>query len=153
MSEHDPHRSPGADARSFGNAGGAAFERATGSTAEFLEQGADIAKPMADLGARNMEAFVVSYKLVGRAVESLTREFTEYGRKSFEDAFAMARSFAEVRSPAEMVRVQSQFARAAFENAMAFSTNGTETLTKLAEEVAARSVSSSSADPSGSDER
>ncbi len=153
MAEHDPRRSPGADAGRSNHAGGAAFERAAGSTAEFLERGADIAKPMADLGARNMEAFVVAAKLAGRTVESLTREVTEYGRKSFEDAFAMARSFAEVRSPADLIRVQTQFARTAFDNAMAFSNNVTETLTKTAGEVAGPSAPSSSADPSGGGER
>ncbi len=65
----------------------------------------------------------------------------------------MARSFAEVRSPADLVRVQSQFARAAFDNAMALSTNVSDTLTNMAGEVAAASVPSSSADHSGSDER
>ncbi len=152
MAEHDPRRSPGADA-GRSNAGGSACEGATARAAEFLERGAEIAKPVADLAARNTEAFVVSCKLAGRAVESLTREVTEYGRKSFEDAFAMARSFAEVRSPADLIRVQSQFAKAAFDNAMAFSSNVSDTLTKMAGEVAERSVSSSSTNPSGSDER
>ena len=153
MAEHDPRRSPGADAGRGNESGGATFDRATGNAAEFLERGADIAKPMADLGARNMEAFVSSAKLAGRAVESLTREVTEYGRKSFEDAFAMARSFAEVRSPADLIRVQSQFARTAFDNAMAFSNNVSETLAKMAGEVAGSSTPSSSADPFGGGER
>lgn len=102
MSEHDRNRSPAADPESANDAGAAQFEGATRRTAEFLEQGADIAKPLADLGGQNMEAFVISAKLAGRTVESLTREVTEYGRKTFEDAFAMARSFAEVRSPADL---------------------------------------------------
>ena len=153
MAEHDPRRSPGADPGTSSDPGGASFDRPAGSTAEFLGQGADIAKPMADLGARNMEAFVVSAKLAGRAVESLSREVTEYGRKSYEDAFAMARSFAEVRSPADLIRVQSQFARTAFDNAMAFSRNVSETLTKMVGEVATPSASSSSDDRSGSAER
>lgn len=95
----------------------------------------------------------MSAKLAGRAVESLTREVTEYGRKSFEDAFAMARSFAEVRSPADLIRVQSQFARTAFDNALTFSNKVTETLTKMAGEVAGPSTASSSAQPSEGGER
>ncbi len=140
MAEHDPRRSPGADAGRSTHTGGGAFEGGTAHTAEFLERGANIAKPIADLGAHNMEAFVVSAKLAGRAMESLTRDFAEYGRKSFEDAFVMARSFAEVRSPADLIRVQSQFARTAFDNAMAFSNNVTETLTKMAGQVAGPSM-------------
>jgi phasin family protein len=108
---------------------------------------------MADLSAKNMEAFVGSAKLAGRTVEDLTRELSEYGRKTFDDAFAMARSFAEVKSPADLIRVQSQFAKAAFENAMAFSTHVSGTLTKVAGEVAGRAESSSSAEASDRDER
>jgi hypothetical protein len=99
MSEQDPKQSPGANAAGLNDAGGAPSEAATARTTEFLERGAEMAKPMAELGARNMEAFVASAKVAGRAAESLTREVTEYQRKNFEDAFAMARSFAEVRSP------------------------------------------------------
>ena len=127
-------------------------EGATGRTTEFRERGADIAKPIADLGARNMEAFVVSCKIAGRAAESLTREATEYGRKTFEDAFAMARGLTEVRSPADLIRLQSRFARTAFDNAMAFSNNLTETLTEMAGEVEWPSLSSS-ADRSRSEDR
>ena len=65
----------------------------------------------------------------------------------------MARSFAEVRSPADLIRVQSQFARTAFDNAIAFSNKMSETLTKMAGEVAGPSSPSSSAGHSGGDER
>ena len=110
-------------------------------------------KPIADLGARNIESFVASAKLFGRAAESLTREVTEYGRKTFDDAFSMVRSLAEVRSPADLLRVQSQFAKAALDNAMVFSNSLSGTLTTMAGEVAdpAR-PSSSSAGTSTSNE-
>ena len=153
MSEHDPVRNSGAKGGSPDDAVGAAFEGVTARTAEFLERGGDITKPMADLGAQNMESFVVSAKVAGRAVESLTREVTEYGRKTLDDAFVMARSVAEVRSPADLLRVQSQFAKAAFDNAMAFSNNVGGTLTILAGEVAGPAKPSSSDDNSGGNQR
>lgn len=153
MSEQDPKQSTGANAGSPNDAGGGASEAATDRIAEFLQRGAEMARPMTDLGAHNMEAFVASAKVAGRAAESLTREVTEYQRKTFEDAFAMARSFAEVRSPADLLRVQSQFAKAAFENAMAFSKNVSGTLTRIAGEAAGPAKPSPSADSSASDER
>ncbi|OWK30009.1 phasin family protein [Sphingomonas mucosissima] len=145
MSEQDPKQSPGANAASLNDAGRAPSEAASARTAEFLERGAEMAKAVAELGAHNMEAFVASAKVAGRAAESLTREVTEYQRKNFEDAFAMARSFAEVRSPADLLRVQSQFAKAAFENAMAFSNNVRGTLTRIAGEAAGPAKPSPSA--------
>lgn len=153
MSENYQNQSRTADPGSPNDAASAASGGATERAAEFLKRGAEIARPMADLSAKNMEAFVGSAKLAGRTVEDLTRELSEYGRKTFDDAFAMARSFAEVKSPADLIRVQSQFAKAAFENAMAFSTHVSGTLTKVAGEVAGRAESSSSAEASDRDER
>jgi phasin family protein len=82
-------------------------------------------------------------------VESVTREVTEYGRKAADDAFALARSFADVRSPDDLLRVQNQFAKAAFDNAMFFSKNVTEALRETADEVAVAGKTASSTDPLG----
>jgi hypothetical protein len=147
MPEHDPNQSRNAE--STNESGGAAFGAASAGTSEFLRRGAEAAKPIADLGTRNLEACVVSAKVAGRVVESVTREVTEYGRKAADDAFALARSFADVRSPDDLLRVQSQFAKAAFDNAMFFSKNVTEALKETADEVVVQAKASSSTDPSG----
>jgi hypothetical protein len=147
MPEHDPNQSRNAESPT--NSGGAAFGAASAGTSEFLRRGADAVKPIADLGARNLEACVLSAKAAGRVVESVTREVTEYGRKAADDAFALARSFADVRSPDDLLRVQNQFAKAAFDNAMFFSKNVTEALRETADEVAVAGKTASSTDPLG----
>lgn len=144
MSEHDPNQGTDAPAD-------AAPEPANARTAQFFRRGTELAKPMVDLSSRNMEAFAVSAKVAGRAVESLTQEVTEYGRKTFDNAFAMMRSFAEVRSPTDLLRVQGEFAKAAFDNAIAFSNNVSDRLTKTAGEVEPSKPTCSAAQ-SGSDQ-
>jgi hypothetical protein len=132
MMEHEQDRREGADPRNSENGGTRATERLTSGSVDFLERSAELAKPLAELGTRNMERAVNSCKLAGRAAESLAQEATAYGRKSCEDAFAMARSFAEVRSPTDLMRIQSQFAKAALDNAMAFSSNVSKRLEQTA---------------------
>ena len=135
MSQHDPSRSQNSGESSA--TGGAGLGGASAGTSEFPGRGPDAPKPMADLGARSVEAYALSAKVAGRVVESVTREVTDYGRKAAEDALALAKSFAEIKSPDDLLRVQSQFAKTAFDNAMAFSSNVTGALKQTADEAAA----------------
>ena len=135
MSQHDPNRSQNVEEPSPNGASGVGGPSA--GTSESVGRGPDATKPMADLGARSLEAYALSAKVAGRVVESLTREVTDYGRKAAEDALALAKSFAEIKSPDDLLRVQSQFAKTAFDNAMAFSSNVTGALKQTADEAAA----------------
>ena len=109
-----------------------ASERAKGAVAKsskmFEEAGA--------FGKGNVEALVESSKIAAKGFETLSQEAAEYGRKSFEDATAAFKTLASVKSPTEFMKLQSDFVRGAFDAMVAETSRSTETMLKLAGEVA-----------------
>ena len=84
-----------------------------------LEKSAKIVEELADLTRGNVEAIVASSKVAAKGVETLGQDAAEYSRKSFEDASAAFKSFAEVKSATDFFRLQGDFARSAFDAAVA----------------------------------
>jgi len=107
-------------------------ERAKGA----MEKTAKVAEELADLTRGNVEAFVASSKLAAKGVEAISQNAAEYSRKSFEDASTALKSFAEVKSATDFFKLQGDFARSAFDAAVAESARVSETVLKLAGEVA-----------------
>ncbi len=101
-----------------------------------VERSAKIVEEFADLTRGNVEAIVASSKVAAKGVESMSQDAAEYSRKSFEEASAALKGFAEVKSATDFFRLQGDFARAAFDNAVAESARMSETMLKLAGDVA-----------------
>jgi phasin family protein len=101
-----------------------------------VERSAKIVEELADLTRGNVEALVASSKLAAKGVETLSQDAAEYSRKSFEEASAALKGFAEVKSATDFFKLQGDFARAAFDSAVAESARLSETVLKLAGEVA-----------------
>jgi phasin family protein len=101
-----------------------------------MEKSAKIAEEIADLTRGNVEAFVASSKVAAKGVETLSQDAAEFGRKSFEEASATLKSFAEVKSATDFFKLQSDFARSAFDAAIAESARASETFLKIAGDVA-----------------
>ncbi len=100
------------------------------------ERSARLVEEMTDLTRGNVEAFVASSKVAAKAVETLSQEAADYSRKSFEEASGTLRSFVEAKSATDLFKLQGDFARAAFDNAVAESARLSETMLKLAGDVA-----------------
>ena len=100
------------------------------------ERSAKIVEELADLTRGNVEAFVASSKIAAKGVEALSQDAAEYSRKSFEEASAALKGFAEVKSSTDFFKLQGDYARAAFDNAVAESARLSETVLKLAGDVA-----------------
>ena len=101
-----------------------------------MERSTRIMEEMTDLARGNVEALVASSKVAARGVETLSQEAAEFGRKSFEEASATIRTFAEVRSATDFFRIQSEFAKTQFDAMIAESSKMSEAMMKLASEVA-----------------
>jgi phasin family protein len=101
-----------------------------------IERNTRIAEELTELTKGNVEALVASTKVAARGLETLGQEMAEFGRKSFEDASAAFKSFAEIKSPTDFFRLQSEFVRGQFDGAVAESSKVSETVLKLAGEVA-----------------
>jgi phasin family protein len=101
-----------------------------------VERSARILEEMTDLARGNVEAIVASSKVAARGVETLSQEAAEFGRKSFEEASAVVRTFSEVRSATDFFRLQSEFAKSQFDSIVSESSKLSEAVIKLAGEVA-----------------
>jgi len=97
-----------------------------------IERNSRVAEDMTDLTKGNIEALVASTKVAAKGVEKIGQEVAEYSRKHFEDASAAIKGFADVKSPADLFRLQGEFARTQFDSVIAESSKLSETMIKLA---------------------
>jgi len=101
-----------------------------------IERNTRIAEELTELSKGNVEAMVASTKIVAKGLETVGQEVAEYSRKSFEDASAALKSFAEVKSATDFFRLQSDFVRGQFDCFVTESSKLSETMIKLAGDVA-----------------
>jgi phasin family protein len=100
-----------------------------------FEKNAKIVEELTELTRGNVEAIVASSKVAAKGVEALSQEAAEYGRKNFEEVSTALRSFAEVKSPTDLFRLQSELAKSQFDSIVAESSKLSEAMIKLAGEV------------------
>jgi phasin family protein len=114
----------------------AAFGDVNERSREAMQKSARLVEEMTNLTKGNVEALVASSKVAARGVEQLSQEAAEFSRRSFEQASATLKSFTEVRSPTDFFKLQSDYARSAFDTMVAESSKMSEAVIKLAGEVA-----------------
>ena len=107
-------------------------ERAKAAT----EKTAKIAEELTDLTRGNVEALVASSKVAQKGLETLTQTAADYGRKSIEDAQNVFKSFGEIRSATDFFKLQGDYARVAFDAAIAESARVSEAVLKIANDAA-----------------
>ena len=101
-----------------------------------MEKNAKIIEELAELSRGNVEALVASSKLAAKGVETLSQDAANYSRARFEDATAAFKSFTDVKSATDFFKLQGDFARSAFDSAVAESARVSENVLKLAGDVA-----------------
>lgn len=84
----------------------------------------------------NVEAIVESSKIAAKGIESMGQDAAEYTRKSFEHATSVIKTLASVKSPTEFMKLHSDYVRQSFDSMVAESSKTTETVLKLAGEIA-----------------
>lgn len=101
-----------------------------------VEKSAKLMEELTEFTKGNVEAIVASSKVAAKGAETLGQGAADYGRRSFEEASAVLKSFAEVKSPTDFFRLQSDYVRSAFDSWVSESSRTSETVLKLAGEVA-----------------
>ena len=84
----------------------------------------------------NVEALVESSKIAAKGIETMGQDAAEYTRKSFENMTAIVKTLSAVKSPTEFMKLQSDYMRTSFDAMVAESSKTTETMLKLAGEIA-----------------
>ena len=101
-----------------------------------MEKSAKMAEDFVAFGKGNIEALVESSKIAAKNVEALGQEAAEYAKTSFESATEAAKTLAAAKSPTEFVKLQSDYARTAFDTMIAEGSRSTERMLKMFGEFA-----------------
>ncbi len=115
--------------------GKATLEQMTAKSKETIEHGMKSLDDMQSMAKGNVEALLASAKAATTGLETIAHQVAEFSRKSFEDTTAAARAMTTVKTPNELMQLQSDFAKAQFDAAVAEMSKLSETMVKLAGEV------------------
>jgi phasin family protein len=88
-------------------------------------------------GQANLEAFMKSGQIWSAGVQELTKQFATSAKASFEESVSTFKAMSTVKSVKEAMELQSTFAKAALEKAMAESNKLTDASIKLTEQTLA----------------
>jgi phasin family protein len=111
------------------------FAEANERSQDLVKKGQKVAGELADLTRANVEAVVEAGRVAAEGSRSLGQDAVSASRAGFEQAADAIRSLAEAKSPTEYLQLQSEFARASFDRAVAQSSALTESFVKLAGEA------------------
>jgi phasin family protein len=106
-----------------------------GRAKDAMEKSTKLFSDWTNFNKGNVEAMVESGKLAVAGMQTLMQDQAALVRKHFEEATAVARSMASVKSPTEFVKLQGDFVRQQFDGAVAETSRSTEAMLKLAGEV------------------
>jgi len=111
------------------------FTEASVRGEEAVKRSRKAAEEIADLYRGNLEAFVEAGKIAATGAQSIGQDLATKSRDSLEQTANTVRSFAEAKSPTELLQLQSDFARTAFDRFVEDSSALTESFVKLAGEA------------------
>lgn len=112
------------------------FGDAQARTQAGMEKSAKLFEDMIAFSKENMEAVVESSKIAAKGAETLGQGAADYAKRSFETATQTLQTLSSVKSPTEFMKLQSDFARSAFDSMVAETSRSTEHMMKLAGEIA-----------------
>ncbi|MEJ0046447.1 MAG: phasin family protein [Rhodospirillales bacterium] len=95
------------------------------------------AEQLAQFHQGNVEAVMKSGQVFASGLQDISKQFAATSQANFEEAVAAFRQLTTVKSLREAFELQSSYAKASLEKALAESGKLTETGLKLAEQVAA----------------
>jgi phasin family protein len=114
----------------------AVFGDVSGRMKSAFDKSSKLGEEMVDFAKGNVEAMIASARVAAKAGETLGQDAAEYGKKNFESATQALKSFATVKSPTELFQLQSEYAKAQFDSAVAEMSKASESIMKLAGEIA-----------------
>jgi phasin family protein len=95
----------------------------------------EIVKDVTEFNKDNLEAVVESGKIAVKGVQTAAQTAADFTRKNFEATTSMLKTVAAVKSPTELLKLQSDFAKSQFEGAVAEMSKSSEFALKLMGEM------------------
>lgn len=87
------------------------------------------------LAKDNMDVVTKSFGTTTKSVQAIATEVTEYSKKAFEQSSAVAEKLAGAKTLDKAVEIQTEYAKAAYEGFVAFSSKLGELYTTLAKDT------------------
>ncbi|WP_353218128.1 TIGR01841 family phasin [Sandarakinorhabdus sp.] len=117
------------------NSGKAAMEQVAAKSKEAVDASMKSLDEMNTTARANVDALIASARTATTGVEQVVAHLTEASKKSFEESTAMMKSLAAAKTPNDMMQLQTEFAKAQFDSAVAEYSKLTEMMVKLAGEM------------------
>lgn len=116
----------------------AGFEKLVNETTSRSEDAAKrsrkAAEKMADIARGNVDAMVEASRIAASGAQSIAQKALAKSRDNVERAADTVRSMAEAKNPADLLQLQAEFVRGAFDRFVSESSSLTESMVKLAGE-------------------
>jgi phasin family protein len=116
----------------------AGFEKLVNETASRGEDAAkrsrQAAEELADIARGNVDAIVEASRIAAGGVQSIAQKAIAKSRDSVERTAETVRSMAEAKNPSDLLQLQAEFVRGAFDRFVSDSSTLTESVVKLAGE-------------------
>lgn len=112
------------------------FTQANDRAKATMEKGARAFEDVNAFHKGNLEALVESSKIAARGFEKMGQDSATYLKTSYENATSQMKALSTVKSPTDFFKLQSDFARSAFDAFVAETSRSTEAALKLAGEIA-----------------
>ncbi len=113
----------------------AMFSQVNAKSQEAVAKSSQLAEEMVGITKGNVEALVTSSRIAASGAQAIGQEAVDLGKQGLEEASAAVKGFAEAKSPTELLQLQSDYARAAFDRMVSNSSKMTESLVKFAGEA------------------
>jgi phasin family protein len=97
-----------------------------------MEKGSKMFKDVVEFHKGNAEAVIESGKIAAKGAQEMGQFAAENGRKNWDATTAMLKQATAVKSPADLMKLQGEFARERFDAGVAQFSKSTELFFKLA---------------------
>ena len=112
------------------------LDEVNGKAKAAIANGAKLGVELAEIAAGNVEAASASAKAAAKGFEQLAQDGAALAKESYESATAALKRYATVKTPADLLALNSELARAAFDNAVGQASKLGEAAAKVAGDVA-----------------
>lgn len=113
----------------------AAMEQVAAKSKEAVEASMKSLDELTEMSRANVDALIASAKAATAGVEQVMNHLTEVSKKSIEETTAMVKGMAAAKTPNDLMQMQTEFAKAQFDEAVAQYSKLSEMMIKLAGEV------------------
>lgn len=114
-----------------------AIAEAQDKAKEAFEKGSTMVGECSEFAKGNVEAMVESGQILAAGLQDMSTNLVAEGRSAFESISGDLKALAGAKSPTDLLKLQSEMMRKHFDTAVAYSSQNSEAMLKLASETMA----------------